>query len=228
MFKTLITLARGRAASAAERLAADNALAILDQQMRDAAAGHERARKALALAQAQAERESARLAGVEAQIADLETRVVAALGQGGEALAREGAQAIAELEADRDAAREALKGFAAEAERLRAKVAAVGRRLADLERGRRIARASDAVGRTRSGMDGSCVATVGDAEETLAKLRERQRLADAEADALDRLDAEAAPKSVAERMAEAGYGSRLKPTAEDVLARLKARAAPAA
>ena len=226
MLKTLITLARGRAASAAERLADDNALAILDQQMREAAAGHDRARKALA--QAQAERETARIAGAVAQIADLENRVVAALDAGAEAMAREGAEAIARLEADRDVAQIAQKGFAVESERLRARVVAVAQRLADLERGRRIARASDAVGRTRADAACASAATVGDAEATLAKLRERQRLADAQAEALDRLDAEHAPKSTAERMADAGFGPRLTPTADDVLARLKARGAASA
>lgn len=228
MFKTLLTLMKGRAASAAERLAEENALAILDQQIREAGAGYERARKALALAQAQAEREEARIAGVVAQIADLEARVEAALDRGAEAMAREGAEAIAQLEADRDAAREAQRGVLAEAARLQARTVAVGRRLADLERGRRIARAADAVGRTRRAADEGSLATVGDAEATLTKLRERQHLKDAEADALDRFDPENAPKSAAERMAEAGFGPRLKPTADDVLTRLKARRADAA
>mgnify|MGYP001251364978 CR=1 FL=1 len=223
MFKTLLTLARGRASSAAERLADDNALAILDQQMREATQGYDHARKALALAQAQAEREEARIGGLVGQIGDLETRVEAALNRGATEMAREGADAIAALEADRDAAREAQKGFAAEAGRLRGKVTALTQRLADLERGRRIARASDAVGRTRTAAGAGALATVEDAEATLARLRERQKLADAEADALDRLDPGGAPRSTAKRMADAGFGPRLKPTADDVLARIKAR-----
>ena len=229
MLKTLMTLMRGRAASAAERLADDNALAILDQQMREATLGYDRARKALALAQAQAEREDARIAGVVARIADLENRVGAALDRGAEDMAREGAEATAALEADRDVAREAQKGVAAEAARLRGKVAALTQRLADLERGRRIARASDAVGQTRAGAEAGSLASVDDAEATLARLRERQKLAAAEAEALDRLDAATAPKSTVERMAEAGFGPRLTPTDDDVLARPKARrATPAA
>ena len=147
----------------------------------------------------------------------------AALNRGATEMAREGAEAIAALEADRDAAREAQKGFAAEAGRLRGKVTALTQRLSDLERGRRIARASDAVGRTRTATGAGALATVEDAEATLARLRERQKLADAEADALDRLDPTGAPRSTAERMADAGFGPRLKPTADDVLARIKAR-----
>ena len=42
MFKTIITLMRGRAFDAEQRLKDDNALALLDQQMRDAAGAVDR------------------------------------------------------------------------------------------------------------------------------------------------------------------------------------------
>jgi phage shock protein A len=228
MLKTLWTLMRGQAASAAEKLADENALAILDQQMRDAGAGYERAKRALALAVAQSQSEEARVAGLSAQIADLETRVEAAMDRGSDDLAREGAQAVAALEADRDAARQAQSSFLTEQSRLRGVVARLGRRLADLERGRKIARAADAVTRARSGSDPGVTAAVSDAEATLARLRDRQTLEQAAGDAYDALDVQAAPKAIAEKLEQAGCGPRTKPTADDVLARLKARKTTAA
>ena len=61
MFKTLFLLIRGSAASAAEELADRNAFLILDQQMREAGAAIERAKRALALAIAQDGAEAKRL-----------------------------------------------------------------------------------------------------------------------------------------------------------------------
>lgn len=50
MFKTFVTLFRGQVAAAGEEIADRNALIILDQQIRDASAAFERARRALAVA----------------------------------------------------------------------------------------------------------------------------------------------------------------------------------
>ena len=89
-----------------------HALPILDQQIRDAASGVERSKRALALAIAQDEAEGRRLAAIEASISDLEERAVAALQAGRDDLAGEAAQALAAQEADRNAVREARAVFA--------------------------------------------------------------------------------------------------------------------
>ena len=151
MSKSFWTLLRG-AVHAAEQDAIDrSALLILDQHIRDAAAGIERAKRALAVAIAQDEAEGRRLDSTLARIADLEERATAALAAGREELATEAAEAIAMMEADRDAIREARALFAKEIARLRRDVAGASHRLNELERGRRIAHAAEAVRRLRSG-----------------------------------------------------------------------------
>ena len=119
MFKTVLTLFRGSVAAAEEELEGRNALLILDQQMRDAATAVERAKRTLALAIAQDQQEGRRLDATNARIADLEIRATAALDGGREDLAREAAESIAALEADRDAAMTARTLFAAEISRLK-------------------------------------------------------------------------------------------------------------
>lgn len=225
MLKMFLTFVRGGAALAEERFADRNALLILDQQLRDAAGTFERAKKALAVAIAQDQQESARLAATNARIADLELRVGAALVAGDDGLAREGAEAIATLEADCVAAANAQALFAAEIVRLRRHVAQAQARIAELDRGRRLARASEAVrdmrrGRSESGPPHE--ATLAEAEQTLTRLRERQVEAEAADLALDELDG-AAAASATEKLAARGFGPRLRPTAEDVLERLRAR-----
>jgi phage shock protein A len=225
MFKTVLTLFRGSVAAAGEELEARTALLILDQQMRDSATAVERAKRALALAIAQDQQEGRRLDSIKAQIADLEVRAVAALNGERNDLANEAAEAIATLEADRDAATTARTLFAAEITRLKRQVANAEKRITELDQGRRIARAAEAVRALRRGGVEAArpyEATLPEAESTLTRLRERQQELQAADDALADIDAATGPLATAERLAEQGFGPRLRPTAEDVLARLKA------
>jgi phage shock protein A len=231
MIKTIFTLLRGGVAAAGEELGDRNALLILDQQMRDAAAAVERGKRTLALAIAQDHQEGRRLDATTARIADLEVRATAALDAGREDLAREAAQAIATLEADRDAALTARALFASEISRLRRYVAGAEARMTELDRGRRIARASEAVrALRRGGIEAArpCEATLPEAENTLRRLRERQIEAEAADQALMEIDAANGPIATAEKLAEQGFGPRLRATADDVLARLKAARTQAA
>jgi phage shock protein A len=226
-----LTLIRGASARADEEFTDRSALLILDQQIRDAAGGIERAKRALALAIAQDEAEGKRLEATLARIADLEERTVAALSGGSEELAAEAAEAIAVMELDRDAIREARATFAREIGQLKATVAKSGQRLADLERGRRIAQAAQSVRRLKTGSapGPASAAALMEAERTLRRLRERQSEDAAAEAAFESLDSAANQASVASRLEAAGFGKRTRPTAADVLARLKQKtAAPSA
>jgi len=227
LLKTLITLVRGRTSLIAEEVADQNALLILDQQMRDATGALDRAKKALAVAIAQENQEGQRLDATHSRISDLETRAVAAIDAGRDDLATEAAETIAALEAERDASLTARALFATETAKLKAHVLQQQMRLSQLERGRRIARAAEAVRVTRRGRieDASIFAgTLAEAETTLARLREHQVEADIAEVAFEALDAATSPITVAEKLSAEGFGPRLRPNAADVLARLKERA----
>jgi len=226
MFKTVLTLFRGSVAVAEEQLEDRTALVILDQQMRDAAAAVDRSRRTLALAIAQDQQEGRRLETTNTRIADLELRATAALDGGREDLAREAAQQIAGLEADRDACMTARTLFAQEITRLKRHVSNAEARITELDRGRRIARASEAVRNLRRGGIEAArpyESTLPEAEATLRRLRERQIEAAAADEALIELDAASGPIATAEKLAEQGFGPRIKSTADDVLARLNAK-----
>ena len=231
MFKTIVTLIRGRTFEAEERIADRHALSILDQQMRDAAASVDRAKKALAIAIAQDRGEEQKLAVARAQIAELEGRAVEALKGGRDDLAEKAAESIAALEADAQAAEKARAIFGVEIAKLERHVRNQSARLAELERGRRIARAAQAVRVSRRGRVEEapcCQATLSDAEATLARLREQQTEACLAEAALDALEAEPQAETLNEALADAGFGPPVKPRAADVLARLKAQAATGA
>jgi len=226
MFKTVLTLFRGSVFAAEEELQDRTALLILDQQMRDAAAAVDRAKRALAVAIAQDQQEGRRLDATNARIADLEVRATSALDGGREDLAREAAEAIAGLEADRDAAQTARTLFATEIARLRRHVAGAEARIAGLDRGRRIARASEAVrALRRGGIEATrpYESSLPEAERTLQRLRERQQEAQLADEALAEIDAANGPIAIAEKLADQGFGPRMRSTADDVLERLKAK-----
>jgi phage shock protein A len=228
MLKTIVTLVRGASFRAEEDFADRSALLILDQHIRDAAAAIERAKRALAIAIAQDEAEGKRLDTTLARIADLEERAVAALHGGREDLADEAAEAIAVMEADRDAIREARATFAREIAQLKGTLRKSTQRFAELERGRRIAHAAESVRRLKAGGGlgtPSGATALADAEATLRRLREKQA-EDAAADqAYEAFDNEAKPASIAEKLESAGFGTRTRPTAASVLERLKHKAA---
>jgi phage shock protein A len=228
MLKTIITLVRGAAFRAEEEFADRSALLILDQQIRDSAAGIERAKRALAIAIAQDDAEGKRLETTLARIADLEERAVAALNGSREELANEAAEAIAVMEADRDSIREARATFAREISGLKATVRKSSQRLSELERGRRIAQAAESVRRLKTGSGlatPSGSAALADAEATLRRLREKQAEDAAATNAYEALDNEPNPASIAGRLEAAGFGKRTHPTAASVLERLKTKAA---
>ena len=228
MLKTLVTMVRGRTALIAEELGDQNALLILDQQMRDATGALDGAKKALAVATAQESQEQQRLDATHARITDLETGAIAAIKAGREDLATEAADAIATLEAERDASLTARALFTTEIAKLKGHVLQQQMRFSQLDRGRRIARAAEAVRIARRGrIEGAPIfaGTLAEAEATLARLREHQIEADAAETAFDALDAATGPVAVAEKLSAEGFGPRLKPNAAEVLARLRERAA---
>ena len=221
MLNLFRTLARGAAARAEEDLFDRNALLILDQQIRETRAALERSRQALAASVAGDKAEARRLAEVEGRAADLEARAVAAIQGGRDDLAGDAAEAIAELEAERDAIRAARTRFAAEVARIRAVVADATRRQAELERGRRIAAAAEMARRLRVSPAPRDRATLKEAEATLARLRALQ----AEAGDTEAGLEEARPEAdIAERLEREGFGPNTRPTPSAVLDRLRARA----
>jgi phage shock protein A len=225
MLKTVLTLLRGLGARANETLADSNALLMLDQQIREAGVALDRSKRALALAIAQDGREGKRLETIHSRIGDLEVRVKEALRANHEQLSREGAEAIAALEADRDAALTARVLFASEISRLGETITQAEQRLIMLDRGRRVARATEAV---RTLKKNPIQAKLGyesklsEAENTLRRLRERQAEALAADDAIALLNQAESPLDTAEKLAAQGFGPRLKTTAKDVLIRLAA------
>ena len=220
MLKQFFALVRGRSYEAAEAVVDHNALVILRQQIRDCADAIAAARRAVAIAIAQNEQEVAQFKKLVVRIDDLEKRTIAAIEQGQNELAREAAETIAMLEAERDASSEAQKSFSTEIERLKRIIRVSEMRLRELQRGQRIVAAVDSTQRLRESAPGSSLSALKDAEETLLRLRTRQKQIDATAAAMAEMEQSGDPAAVSEKLAAAGCGAPLRSSADAVLERL--------
>ncbi len=225
MFKTLTTLLRGRAADAGEALTDAQAIPLLRQQLRDATVGLETAQRAVAVVVAYHKREEKRAGEIAAQLADLETRTLEALERGEETLAREAAGAIAELEQERDATAAVLTNYSAEIGRLRDDVMLAQKRLKALQRGKNLADATAKTQKLRGTVPNGVMASLKEAEDTLARLQARQIHAADAATAFEDLSAEGSAESISDRLADAGCGPQKHADAASVLARLRTRMA---
>jgi phage shock protein A len=223
--RTLSILMRGVVADNAQAIHDAHAVTILRQQIRDAAGALATARRELAVAMAYHAAEARALDAIGARIGSLSDGARRALADGREDLGREAAGLIAALEDERADRRAAAGRFAAEIERLKRLVAQGGERLRDLDRGLQTARTTEAL--RRAGLEGRRVTALsagalGEAERTLARLRERQTAEADVAAALAELEIQAAAGIEADLDAD-GYGrSRTDPRA--VLDRLRAQA----
>ncbi|ESX87808.1 PspA/IM30 family protein [Mesorhizobium sp. LSHC412B00] len=220
MLKQFFALVRGRSYEAAETVVDRNALVILRQQIRDCADAIAAARRAVAIAIAQNEQEVVQFKKLVVRIDDLEKRTIAAIEQGQNELAREAAETIAMLEAERDASSEAQKSFGTEIERLKRIIRVSEMRLRELQRGQRIVAAVDSTQRLRESAPGSSLSALRDAEETLLRLRTRQKQIDATAAAMAEMEQSGDPAAVSEKLAAAGCGAPLRSSADAVLERL--------
>jgi phage shock protein A len=222
MFKQILTLIRGQVFDAEQEFVDRNALPLLAQQIRDVEEATQATRRAVAVAIAQNQQEEAQHRLLKAKISDLESRTIAALEQGKDALAREAAEAIALLEAECQTSEAAQAQFAAEISKLQSIIRNSEARIRELKRGERLARATDSTQRLNNSLPGG-LSTIKEAEATLERLRGRQRQIDLTAAVLMEMDQATDPSAIIGKLADAGCGTPLRTTGDDVLARLRAR-----
>ena len=227
MFKSIMTLLRGRVHDAEQSFADRNALPILAQQIREAARGVEAARKAVALAMAQHKLEKENGEKLAAKRAALEARALAAIGQGQDDLAAEAAHSIAFLETELENSRKGQAEFESGIAKLKATLRTSEQRLTSLQQGEKLALARDRTQRLTDQVPGYDLATLDDAEATLERLQSRQQERELTRDALISLREKDSPAAIIEKLAKAGCGAPLDITGEDVLRRLRQQVKPA-
>jgi len=229
MFSKLITLFRGGAHEAGAAVVDANALRILDQEIRDADAALNRARDDLAALVARRRILEKEVAGLSDQAGRYEGSARAALAKGDEALAREVAQRIAELEQEVATKTPQLADMRAAEEKMHETIAATQQRVEGLRREIEVVKVNESVQRAQAAVaarGSGAQASLGSAADSLKRIKERQAVREERFRAAAELEDRRTGADLDAKLQAAG----LLPggtSADDVLARLKAPAQPA-
>ncbi|GLQ21519.1 PspA/IM30 family protein [Algimonas porphyrae] len=233
MYRTLRSIFQGKALQAEQSLETRNAALIIRQKIAEAEAGHASAKRGLAALVVKIRSEENTLILLGDQIAELTERTRQALAKENEALAREAAVMVAQLEDERSLRENTLDSSRRKAERIRLAVERNHRQLISLRQGLITAQSIE---RERAAIAGSHLHRAAPGQQSVSgSIREGEavlsRLLKSEDpvaldDVLTDIEDDLSGQSVLNRLADAGCGPSLKTRPEDVLQRLRVAAAP--
>ncbi|MEN8840891.1 MAG: PspA/IM30 family protein [Octadecabacter sp.] len=224
MFKTLSTLIAGVNARSGDRVRDAFAIELIDQKIREAETSLKAAKATLAsLIQRQRSEERQRDA-LKNRIEDMMGRAQDAMDQGREDLATEAAQAVAQMENELTIRIETCYRLDQKVNRLRNSIEAGHRRIIDLKQGAIQARAV----RREQAIQSKLNTTIGrtsnaeEAEELIGRVMGKDDPFE-QSEILREIDRDLGHETLADRMADQGFGDAIRTTADDVLARLKTK-----
>lgn len=224
MFKTLSTLIAGVNARSGDRVRDAFAIELIDQKIREAETSLKAAKATLAsLIQRQRSEERQRDA-LKNRIEDMMGRAQDAMDQGREDLATEAAQAVAQMENELTIRIETCDRLDQKVNRLRNSIEAGHRRIIDLKQGAIQARAV----RREQAIQSKLNTTIGrtsnaeEAEELIGRVMGKDDPFE-QSEILREIDRDLGHETLADRMADQGFGDAIRTTADDVLARLKTK-----
>ncbi|WP_208351695.1 PspA/IM30 family protein [Pseudaestuariivita rosea] len=224
MFGTFKTLIIGANARAEEQVRDKYAIELIDQKIREAEASLKAAKATLASIIQRHRGEQRQVDGLKKQIKDMTTRAEEALDADREDLATEAAHAIAQMENELEIRQQTLERLDHKIIRLRQSVETGQRRIIDLKQGAITARAV----RRELDMQVKLNTTIGntssveEAEELIATVLRKDDPFE-QAEILREIEGDLNHGSLADRMADQGFGPSTKTTANDVLNRLKSK-----
>ena len=224
IFTKLITLFRGTAHEAGAAVVDANALRILDQEIRDADNALNRARDDLASLVARRRILEKEIAGLKDQSQRYESSARAALAKGDEALAREVAERIAELEHEVGLKTPQLGEMRAAEERMHETIAATQQKVENLRREIDVVKVNESVQRAQAAVasrGSGAQASLGSAADSLKRIKERQAVRDERFKASQELEDMRTGADLDAKLQAAGILPGAA-SADDVLARLKA------
>ncbi|BCE00297.1 PspA/IM30 family protein [Marinicellulosiphila megalodicopiae] len=223
IFKKLITAVRGGASEIGEAIVDTQAFRILDQEIRDAKQALNDAKNSLANVVAEKIAVERKLGEILQHISENEAYVFKALDKNDEALALDIAEKISTLEQDRDANQAVLTSFESQITTLKKAIAKSESNIQSLERELKLVETTDKVQKANElagkGTNNSN-ASLHNATESLARIRERQQYKEDLATANIELAESSTQASLQKRLEEAGIIND-KHSPNSVLDRLK-------
>lgn len=224
MLTTLQTLFEGLSARTEDRLRDTFAIELIEQKIREAEQSLSAAKLTLA-SLIQRQRSETRLAqSLKSRIAKLSFRAEEALAANRDDLAKEAAQAIADMENELTRRNETIERLDTRAAQLRASVEKAHRRLIDLKQGAITARAilREHAMQSRLNKTLGSTSAADEAEALIARVCNQDDPFE-QSEVLRDIDQSLSDKGIDNRLADAGFGEPNRITGDAVLERLKSK-----
>lgn len=224
-FGKLFTALRGGVNEAAEAVADTQAIRILEQEMRDADVELRKSEEALTTIIAKQKLAEQKINDLQKSIDEHEGYAEQALAKGDEGLALEVAEKIAELQNQMATEQEFLDQFKASAAQLRKSTADAKQTIRSMKQQIDTVKATEAVQKAQTAVSSRHLGAnskMKTASESLARIKEKQKLKQAELSAAKEMAADESGESLKEKLKSAGIGAS-SANASDILARIKAK-----
>ena len=225
MLSKIMTALRGKANETGQAVVDSQSLRILDQEIRDSEEHLKASKTELARLMGQRQLNSNKADTPEGKVNGLEQSAEAALDKGEEQLAVEVAERMVSVQEQLDAERNIVNEYDTSIESLRSTIRNTDNQLRQLKQQVSVVKATESAQKAQSAVaarHSGQNSAMGNAMESLERIRERQQLNSAQMQAADQLASEESGSSLDERLKSAGIGASDR-KAEDVLARLKAK-----
>ena len=221
MLSTLKALFTGANAQAEEQLRDIYATQLIDQKIREAQANLKAAKLGLASLIQRSRSETRQIETLEGRVADLMQRAEAAIGEGREDLARQAAQAVADMENEKAMRETTRSRLEAREMQLRQSVEASNRRIIDLRQGAVAAKAVRSEQAIQKGLGKHLggESPMDEADELITRVLGREDPFE-QGEILAEIDRGLDHADIGDRMADAGFGPHGRSTAAGVMARL--------
>ena len=225
MFATMKTLFVGANARAEEQLRDVYAIELIDQKIREGQANLKAAKLGLASLIQRSRNETRQIDTLTTRIEDLTTRAQAAMEEGRDDLVRQAAQAIADMENERQMRMETRTRLEARELQLRQSVETSNRRIMDLRQGAVAARAVRGEQKLQKRLNRHLggESAMDEADALIKQVLDKDDPFE-QGEILAEIDRGLDHADVGDRMADAGFGAHGRATAADVMARLGAGA----
>ncbi|MGF1762214.1 PspA/IM30 family protein [Aliivibrio kagoshimensis] len=223
VWKKLFTAVKGGATEAAESVADNQALRILDQEIREAKSELRRSDEALVAMIAKRKMSETKVADFESSVAEYESHARNAMEKGQQELALECATKVGTLRTEQEAENLYLQQFTQSEQSMRTNISQAKDKLRQLEQQIDVIKANEAVQKAQAAVSTTNVganAKMTTAAESLERIKKRQAERSAQFSAAQELDEQNSGSSLDKKLADAGITAGGKSSAEDELARI--------
>jgi phage shock protein A len=221
----VFTAMKGAVSETGETIADNQAIRIMDQELREASTEIDKAKTELTSIMAKRKGNARKVDELDKKIAEHEKFAAEALGKNDEDLARDICERIGIFDEQLKIEKSLLQNFTSSEQSLKANLKKSEARLKQLKQQQDVLKATEAVQKVQSNVasrfSGSS-SKMGNAMDSLDRIKKRQQERSDRFASAEELAQEASGDDLDKRMQEAGIGGRGS-KADDVMARIKAR-----